>query len=548
MLQRLIIKNFKGIKDRTEVELRPITLLFGANGSGKSSILHAIHLMKRTLVDGDCFATGIGRSNESGINLGDFSQFVHGHDTSTKVTLGMVVAEPTVSTTYTHMVWDITNFGNLGAAIAKRIHTFQMEWDLASSGITEVRIELNDEPFVDIQQNSYPPTIHFHRNHPLLNAPSNFDADGAKHLGAVLKQLAKTATMQEGSDPNKYVINIQLDKILLPQALFGRQQNGVPKYRLAGQVSGIQFNREQQGEFDDFLTATILMPIVYAGEMVHESQFLGPLRTRTIPERVEQDSDGTRAWKRGSSNLALVNEILSNKNFLDFPFEVRRSTSFSITLESDDQSDYYLSELRSILEGESTLSQADQISHFSAFNRAKIRHRLCVFDKRSKTEVDLDKIPTGASQIIPVLLAVFEAADPGTEFPFDSTNIISIEQPELHLHPKAQLAIADAIILSHNHYKYEGLRRVLLETHSEHILLRLLRRIRMTSEGKLTEDSLLRFTPEDLSVVYVEKMEATSPDEPPTTRALRLRVDERGEFIDRWPQGFFEERGEELFG
>ena len=36
------IENFKGISDRVRVDLKPITLLFGANSAGKSTILHAL--------------------------------------------------------------------------------------------------------------------------------------------------------------------------------------------------------------------------------------------------------------------------------------------------------------------------------------------------------------------------------------------------------------------------------------------------------------------------------------------------------------------------
>jgi AAA ATPase domain len=36
------IENFKGIRERVEVKLRPLTLLFGTNSAGKSSILHAL--------------------------------------------------------------------------------------------------------------------------------------------------------------------------------------------------------------------------------------------------------------------------------------------------------------------------------------------------------------------------------------------------------------------------------------------------------------------------------------------------------------------------
>ena len=42
-----------------------------------------------------------------------------------------------------------------------------------------------------------------------------------------------------------------------------------------------------------------------------------------------------------------------------------------------------------------------------------------------------------------------------------------------------------------------------------------------------------------LSVLYVEST-------PEGVRVRRLRVDEQGEFVDRWPKGFFAERMEEL--
>ena len=46
--------------------------------------------------------------------------------------------------------------------------------------------------------------------------------------------------------------------------------------------------------------------------------------------------------------------------------------------------------------------------------------------------------------------------------------------------------------------------------------------------------------PKDLSVIYVEGDENG-------VRFYPLRVDSEGEFVDRWPKGFFGERGKELF-
>ncbi len=49
MASRIIVEGFKSIGERVEVEIRPLTLLAGANSSGKSSLMQAILLLKQTL-------------------------------------------------------------------------------------------------------------------------------------------------------------------------------------------------------------------------------------------------------------------------------------------------------------------------------------------------------------------------------------------------------------------------------------------------------------------------------------------------------------------
>jgi predicted ATPase len=73
--------------------------------------------------------------------------------------------------------------------------------------------------------------------------------------------------------------------------------------------------------------------------------------------------------------------------------------------------------------------------------------------------------------------------------------------------------------------------QVIVETHSEHLLLRLQRRIR---EGKIRNTNV--------SVLYVDPL----PDGSSIIRTIRL--DEDGSMIDEWPGGFFEERYNEMFG
>ena len=49
MTTKIIVEGFKSIGERVEVEVRPLTILDGANSSGKSSLMQALLLLKQTL-------------------------------------------------------------------------------------------------------------------------------------------------------------------------------------------------------------------------------------------------------------------------------------------------------------------------------------------------------------------------------------------------------------------------------------------------------------------------------------------------------------------
>jgi hypothetical protein len=70
--------------------------------------------------------------------------------------------------------------------------------------------------------------------------------------------------------------------------------------------------------------------------------------------------------------------------------------------------------------------------------------------------------------------------------------------------------------------------------------LRLLRRIRETSKSDI-KNKLIGLSAEHVSVLYVDKLEDGS------SKIFPLRISHDGEFIDRWPNGFFTERDGDLF-
>lgn len=134
----------------------------------------------------------------------------------------------------------------------------------------------------------------------------------------------------------------------------------------------------------------------------------------------------------------------------------------------------------------------------------------------------------GFSQMIPVIMQIWNllgsrsASSPATGLP--TVNIISIEQPELHLHPKLQSRLADLLIEAVSLAKQGGIDlRLVIETHSEQIINRVGKRV---ASGKLRR--------EDASIILFDKPHFTG-----ATTVTATKYDDEG-LIDNWPYGFFE--------
>jgi len=156
----------------------------------------------------------------------------------------------------------------------------------------------------------------------------------------------------------------------------------------------------------------------------------------------------------------------------------------------------------------------------------QVFQELTLVDLVQKTPVSHRDVGIGISQVLPVL--VHAHADLG--------KIVAIEQPEIHLHPALQSELGDVFIRS----ALGGQKNTfLLETHSEHLILRLMRRIRETDLDSLPPE-LPKVRPDDVSILFVLPTEHGA-------EIRQLRIDKQGRLIDAWPGGFFEESFNELF-
>ena len=85
MLTRARIKNFKAWRDTGDIRLAPLTVIFGGNSAGKSSLGHLLLALKQTALLSDRKRSlHLGDPN-SLIDLGTFADCLYGHDTSNKL-------------------------------------------------------------------------------------------------------------------------------------------------------------------------------------------------------------------------------------------------------------------------------------------------------------------------------------------------------------------------------------------------------------------------------------------------------------------------------
>ena len=79
MIEKITLENFKGIGKATSIRLAPLTLLFGANSAGKSTILHALAYAREIFERHNCDADKTMLGGDA-LDLGGFKEMVHGHD------------------------------------------------------------------------------------------------------------------------------------------------------------------------------------------------------------------------------------------------------------------------------------------------------------------------------------------------------------------------------------------------------------------------------------------------------------------------------------
>ena len=88
-LTKLVATNFKGVREREEFTLAPLTLFIGANSSGKSTVIHALAALAQTMRASNNSKQLVLDDEQALVHLGRFIEIIHSGSYKDEITLGI---------------------------------------------------------------------------------------------------------------------------------------------------------------------------------------------------------------------------------------------------------------------------------------------------------------------------------------------------------------------------------------------------------------------------------------------------------------------------
>ena len=214
-------------------------------------------------------------------------------------------------------------------------------------------------------------------------------------------------------------------------------------------------------------------PIEIAAEELAKLRYLGPIREipgRDYSARQTEGnnwSDGLAAWDAlFHDGKALINEVNHWLNGETDSGKERLATGYSVKIAEYKQLALN-SQLMGLLQTEDLNGSKKEIDHL--IEELPVEKGFLLTDKRREVDVSPEDVGIGISQLLPVVVGAIKRDVP----------ILSIEQPEIHIHPGLQVALGDLLIYAAKKYG----KSFILETHSEHIML---------CSGLMEPDTLIR--------------------------------------------------------
>lgn len=530
------VKNLRSIDIETPIELRPITILLGRNNVGKSTFLRAFPLLRQSTlkkqigplywkgeVDFGDYDTAVNQSLQSEEmifhfgceNLSISKKEFFRHTEYGKIYSGEMIDEVKQANL------QVLLKGSDGNAVRKRTELSLPEFDIKVvfnfpvSGTYE-NVLINNQ---QLPKNFTNFSFEFTHNELLPFIRTSFESDVANVSG-----LRDVLATNISTFIDKAIKTETLDEISIEDSLFEVTKIlGYPRFdskRILSLANSIKSKsvqpfydkiKDNQDLITELDTLCSLHTALFAydkiaevfGGVIENSTYIGPSRAKSKRYHELTNLDISELRVDGE-NLPEMLGSLNNEMLAKFSNWIEGIFNFGIHVE-------------------------------------KRNGHISIFAKKENSLVNFADSGFGISQLIPVALQIWWDLNLLGDYSSLSTptkngvannehdiiKVLSVEQPELHLHPAHQSALADIFANSVKSAKDLNNRvkpAYFIETHSEALVNRL---------GALVEEGVV--ASEEIQVLMFTKDsdELTSP-----TTVKTIEYNEEG-YLEEWPYGFF---------
>lgn len=550
LLTELRVTNFKALAGSHIVPLAPLTLVYGANASGKSSIIQSLLLLAQS-VQANSF-----RAQGPLVDVRDLRHVVTAHDSSNQLTIGvrfLVEEEDNDAIMVASLADDdqpvpaICFEGGIALTFQSTDQTTSPEiralLDVGGAVLLEPDVTQVAEGFDDEDGPWGPYFLRWKLglgdsavSEALAAASMDVDrhSNEARSSAALLRcaadmvraGFAALATLECWVDPDDWGSGLDAPprlQLSLEPAQVARPEMG------PFSLEGYSLSSKDHGAINEMLKR-------WAAGETSRTTFNGFKSVTELFRRVEQEARGLlrsdlqregsslalhryrdrREWDgRPETNLVSFGPIRPAPRRVHLDDEGFDSTGLALIRQ--------LFRSQGLLDGVNAWLERLEIPYSVAVDQLVSKrsgvergYSFELTDTRTNVEVSLADVGYGVSQVLPIIAECVSA----------TRSIICIEQPELHLHPRLAANLGELLVETVSRGN-----QIIAETHSENILLRIQRLIR---EGQIAAS--------DVAVLYVDNRSEAG------ATVSRLHLDDEGDLVDRWPGGFFDDRLADVLG